>query len=242
MKTSRTIRTALFAAISFGALNSTSRAVLFNETTDAGQQLFSASSTASPASPAGTALQAIYGSISTGSDADLYAITIQSPSNFLATLDNTTTNNVGLDTSLFLLDATGAPIATNDDAPGGTTAASTLPAGNILYASLTPGVYYIGVSLSGNNPINLNGQTLFAPANGDSTAILGAASGLNPATESDFDGNQDAAAQTGNYEIDLGGAATALNPVPEPSARLASLLAACLAGGLVLRRRAAARL
>lgn len=235
VQSKKTSRTLLFAAASLLTLQSVSHAAVFTEVGDAGQTLTTGAATASAAAPPGTALTTIFGTFSGANDADLFAIRILTASSFSATTVNAVTNTGGQDTALFLFDATGKAIATNDDAAGGTSLGSTLPAGNTLIANLAAGTYYLGISQSGNEAINLNSQLLFAgyPA-GDTTAVRGTASGLNPATLSTFNGNSFGGG-TGGYEIDLTSAATG---VPEPSTWAALALGSLAAGFTFLRRRA----
>ena len=226
----------LCAAVSI-TLHGAARAQ-FVETTDAGQTLITASSTATGL--AGTALTTINGSFAGLNDADLFAITITTPSTFSAKTTNAVTDAGGQDTALFLFDASGHAIATNDDAAGGLTLDSTLPAGNSLFATLAAGTYFLGISESGNEAINSASQLLFAGyPGGDTTAVRGAASGLNPTTLATFNSNAFVGGGAGAYEIDLTSAATATNPnaVPEPSAWTALGLGSLAAGALILRPR-----
>lgn len=226
----------LFAVASFLTMQGTSLAATYTEfPTDAGQTLATAQPTASAANPAGTALSTIFGTFSTGADADLFVIRITAPGSFSATTNNTVTNSTFLDTALFLFDSTGKAIATNDDASG-SVVSSTLPTGNTLFASLAAGTYYLGISGSGNEAVNAVNQLLFAGyPGGDTTAVRGTASGLNPATLSTFNGNV-TFSQTGSYEIDLTSVATAA-AVPEPSTWAALALGSIAAGATILRRR-----
>jgi PEP-CTERM motif len=95
--------------------------------------------------------------------------------------------------------------------------------------TLAPGTYYLGISLSGNEPINLSNQLLFAPyPGGDSTALRGAAGGINPNALFNFN-NLGSFAQSGNYQITLTGSATAAVPEPTSTAlALAALTGLCL--------------
>lgn len=242
MKTSRTTLVAtLLATASLGALINVSDAspitdpltdpaavgipLTYTET-NAGQTLATASPTAADAMLADAPLSRIVGTFSSGTDADLFVIDIDSPTSFLASTVNAATEGGFLDTALFLFDLHGNPIATNDDANGAVTAAA-LPVGNSLYASLQPGTYYLGISLSGNEPLNALRQTLFAAyTNGDSTSVRGPAAHLGSETENNFDGLEHDA-QTGGYEIDLTGVTT--DAAPEPSS-----VAAIVLGGLAL--------
>ena len=203
-------------------------------TTDAGQTLADAAVTAGPSDT--SPLTTITGSFNAATDADLYVIKISSPGTFSATTVNTASS--GVDTALFLFAIDGSPIATNDDAPGGASTDSTLPAGDTLYANVTAGTYYLGISQSGNEPINANAVLLFAAIpGGDSTAIRGPAANLSPAAESTFNG-LDYSGTTGDYEIDLTGVEYDTAAVPEPATWTGLLLGAFAAGfTLLLRRR-----
>ena len=228
---------ALLAVVIFLAFSSASRAQVYTEASDAGNTLATAQSTISTATPAGTAITTIAGSIGTGTDADLYLVYIASPSTFSATTNNSRTNTsfngtLPLDTSLFLFDASGHLLAANDDI-NGTTVTSTLAAGNPLYASLAAGYYYIGISISGNDPVNLASQLLPAKSD-DSTDTLGveSANNLNPTVLSTF--NQDNYDnETGAYGITL----TGVNAAPEPSAWACMVCGGLVAGGVWMRRR-----
>jgi hypothetical protein len=232
----------LAAAAALTAITSVSHASTFTESTDAGDTLGTADSTISGTSPAGSTLTAIYGSLGNmGTDADLYIIDITSPSTFSATTNNALTNagfatgetgpnaHVPLDTALFLFDSSGQAVETNDDTSG-SIVTSTLPASTLV---LSAGIYYVGISISGNEPVNPNNQLLFA-TNDDSTAIRGpeGSNNLNPLTLSTFDlDNYDD--EVGNYEIDLTGATAA----PEPSSWALAALGGLAVGYASLRRR-----
>jgi hypothetical protein len=86
-------------------------------------------------------------------------------------------------------------------------------------------VYYIGISLSGNDPVNSNNQLVFN--SGLSTSLRGMAAGINPTTWADFD-NLASFAQTGAYQINI------LN-VPESGSTL--ILALTAVGALIAVRR-----
>ncbi len=214
----------LFAAASLTTLVSNSRAVTYAEIGDAGQTLLTATPTGTNAT---TALTAITGTIGTSIDADLFLITITSPSTFSAVASST----AGIDTSLFLFTSGGVPIIANDDSSN-TSYQASLPAGNTLLTSLSAGTYYLGISLSGNEAVNLNNQQLFT-VDQPTTNVRGIASGLNPTTLATFNGAT-YFAETGDYTVTLTGAATA---VPEPSTWAALALGSIAAGFTFLRRR-----
>jgi hypothetical protein len=180
--------------------------VTYTETGDAGQTIGTAQNTG----VAGQALSQIFGSIGTIGDADIFKISITNAAAFSATTVNAGTGT-GLDTALFLFDSNGRPVYANDDDAGGLSLQSTLPAGNAL-GPLSVGVYYLAISLSGDEPVNSTNQLLFAT--GSSTTDL---RGPNPSAtgpQTNFDPSLvDPGSPTGAYEIDLTGAVT----VPEPS-------------------------
>ena len=219
------IKRTLLAALALCALYTSARAQNYSETGDAGQTLGTAQFTGVP----GTGLTSISGTISSGTDADIFLIRITAPSTFSASTVNLLTT---LDTALFLFNSNGLAIYTNDDAAGGAAVQSTLPAGTSFTMSLAPGIYYIAISLSGNEAINLNTQLLFVGyPGGDTTAVRGAAAGVNPASLANFNG-QTGFPETGAYQITL----TSTAAVPEPSTTILALAGA--AGlGLWLRRR-----
>jgi len=204
---------AAILVLSAGSLH----AQIYAEIGDAGQTLATAQTTGVTS---GQLLISITGTISGLNDADMFILTLTSPMTFSAS----TVNGLTLvDTALFLFRSNGTGVYTNDDA-NGTTLQSTLPAGTGFTISLSPGVYFLGISLSGNEPINLNSQLLFNGfPGGDSTAVRGPAAGINPATHSNFNGLA-GFAEMGAYQINLTGAATA-SAIPEPSTTALSAVA-----------------
>ncbi|MGZ4984469.1 MAG: hypothetical protein ACXV8A_00125 [Chthoniobacterales bacterium] len=191
------------------------RAVVYTETGDAGRLPGTAQPTAASQGTANQPLSGILGSILNATDIDLFKINITSPSTFSATTVNTVTNNSGLDTALFLFDSNGRPVYANDDDSSGLTFGATLPAGNALGPQLA-GVYYLGISFSGAEPVNSSSIALFTAA-ASSTDLRGP----NPSASgplANWDTTGIIATGTsfpGSYQIDLTGATTAA--VPEPT-------------------------
>lgn len=204
-----------------------SHAATYTELADAGQTLASAQVTTGSG-----ALTNVYGSLLSSTDADLFLINITNPAAFSASTVNAISGL--LDTQLFLLTAAGAPVFVNDDDAGGLSFLSTLPAGSA--STLTAGVYILGISLSGYDPVNSANQLLFA--NGLPTSVRGAAFGLQPATLGGFTNNA-FSTDIGSYDIQLTGAVAAA--VPEPTTGVLFLLGAGVTALAVSRRRAADR-
>lgn len=166
---------------------------------------------------------------------DIFAINIPNPHNFAAyTVD---AGAFGIpDPELFLFDSTGLGVLTNDDISGGNTQAClpSLIAANPCPAPrppglgpLTPGVYYLAITRSANNPLSNSGY-MFSPLL--STDVVGpdpTSGGLDPivgwdngvASSPDFD--------LVNYDI-------VLQFTPEPAV---GLFTAAGLGILIFRRR-----
>ena len=212
----------LLTAASMG-INSTSRAVTYTETGDSGQTLATAQDAGAATGFAGT--------LGAAQDADLYRFTVATAGNYTFSTVNAltldTTAGISLDTAIFLFSSTGTALVTNDDA-------SNTDVTSRFTTTLAAGTYYFGISESGNEPVNSVNQLLFAgyPA-GDTTATRGPASGLNPTTESTFNGQ--------SYTADLGTYSVSIAAVPEPSAWAAVALGGVAALGLGLRRRLTAQ-
>lgn len=183
----------------------------YAETGDAGQTLATAQNAGAFPGTAST----ISGTISTAGDADLYFFSLGAATSLQF---NVTTPTNGIDSELFLFDSTGRALFANDD-----TAAGVNPFLQAL--NLTAGTYYLGISLSNNEPVNSANQRLFAT--GLTTSTRGAAAGTNPATLFNFDGNQFDTV-TGTYSI-------AVSAVPEPSTT-AALAAGALVSLVLVRR------
>ncbi len=195
------------------------RAVTFTESGDAGATLSTASATGASA---GTTLEAITGSLSSSTDADLFAINITVPGTFSAS----TVGGSLVDTQLFLFNSIGSAVYFNDDASG-TSTQSFLP-GSSTFSPTTAGLYYLAITPFGLDPVNSISQLLFNT--GNPTDVLGPAPGVS----GPLAGFTGGGSPGGAYTISLTSATTA---VPEPSSVLGLL---ALAGGgawLRLKRR-----
>lgn len=217
MKTKRNLTFALGMVASVLIASSVS-AVTYTEVGDAGQSLGTAQSTG----PGNLALTQIFGSLLSATDVDIFAINITDFTAFSASTVNALTGN--LDTSLFLFTSAGLPVYANDDAPGGGSVGSTLPAGN-AFGPQSTGLYYLAISLSGSDAVNFANQLLFMSLS--STSVRGPNPSANGALSSWDSSLANGSGTTfpAGYQIDLTGASTAV--VPEPSA-LALLLAGSL--------------
>ena len=209
-KGKRHLATPLLAAACLTALTAPLHAVTYVEpASDAGQTLATAANTGStlPTLIQGT-IAGPAGTTANPSDADLYQLTVATAGSYTFSTVNTYTDAGGVDTELSLFSSTGTAILENDDASGTTTDSS-------ITTTLTAGTYYLGVSSSDNEPVNANNQLLFTGLNqsGDTTAVRGAASGVNPTTLSGYNGNEYDMTTTGRYQIGI----TAPAAVPEPS-------------------------
>jgi hypothetical protein len=198
-------------------------AAIYNEIGDAGQTQATAQNTTGGSG----LLTNIRGSLLSSHDADLFVIYISNPGAFSASTVNATGGF--LDTQLFLLTLAGAPIMLNDDAAGGFSLLSTLPAGSA--SGLAAGFYILGISMSGYDPTNAVNQLLFA--SGLSTDLRGPASGLQPGVlggffDSTFFNDH------GNYDIVLTGARAA---IPEPGTGALVLLGIAICAFATSRRR-----
>jgi hypothetical protein len=220
------------ATFLMAAIPASLRAQVYAEPVDAGQTLGTAAVTT------GNSLTTITGTLSSNTDADLYKIDITSPTTFSATTDNSVTNAAETDTELFLFDSLGRAVASNDDTSG-TSYTSTLPAGGTLTVSLSSGIYYLGISASGNEAVNAANDLIFSRDDQGyaSTAVVGPATAVNSTVLAGFNSNAyDGAYLAGGYEIDLTGAAPAqIVASPEPST-WALLLFGGFAGTIMLRR------
>ncbi len=213
-------------------LANTTWAVDYNEIGDAGNRYPNAQATAANQAAAGQPLNRIFGSLATIGDADIFVIFISNPGAFSATTVNSLTGSTNLDTQLFLFDSQGRAVYGNDDDSSGTTLGSTLPGGS-SFGPLVAGVYYLGISLSGNEPINFANQLMFMlPATSTDLRMpnpnaTGFVNGFDSSTVTSTTG--------GAYQIDLIGAQT--SAVPEPTTIALSVVGAIGLIAVARRRR-----
>ena len=222
MAKGKTLFAAAVAAASLSAFAGTSQAVVYTEGPgDAAQTL-------STPQVVGSNATGFTGTIGGSQDADLYKFTIATAGKYTFSDNNSGTYDITaggqLDTAIFLFSSTGTALYTNDDASGTSVESA-------FTETLAAGTYYFGISLSGNEPVNSNNQLLFAGyPNGDTTAVRGPASGLNPTTEANFNGQ--------SYSSDIGVYSVTISAVPEPST-WAVVGASTVALAFVRRRRVA---
>lgn len=153
---------------------------------------------------------------------DLFRIQVNNASLFSATAQNGTE----FDSALFLFDAAGYGVLTNDDG------ANNSLGGALGLGSLSaPGTYYLGIAVGGFQALDANGNNVFLPGGFGDTLAGNPASG----PLASWDGSE-ATPVTENfqsYTISLTGATVAA--VPEPGAAL--MMAAGLAGLVAFQRR-----
>jgi hypothetical protein len=207
--------TFVFAALLFSVYPA--KALLWTEIGDAGQLLGTAQTTTGAG-----ALTSIAGSLSSGSDVDLFRIYISSPAAFSAT----TIGGASFDTQLFLFNTAGLGIYANDDSVG---LLSRLPAGHANSPTIT-GHYYLGISQYDRDPYSSAG--LIFP----SYPFTGVYGPSGPGGALPLNGWSGSAGHGGGYTVTLTGASfshTATLPAPASSL----LLGTGLAGFAAWRRR-----
>jgi hypothetical protein len=221
---------ALAVVVLFLGTRANAADVTYTENPDAGDS----PTTAQPAVPAGASegdnLTQISGSISSGTDADVFKIFICDPANFSAT----TVGGASFDTQLFLFFADGTGIFGNDDTdkdnkgqPGSITNQSYLPG---LPEGTAPFCALLGISGFNRDPRsgpNGNGTPIFNNAagnkNGPFTPVFTPKDNAGPLTG--FNANSHF--NFGDYTIFLTGVCVDLNgncridepppPIPEPA-------------------------
>ncbi|MFQ5429961.1 MAG: DVUA0089 family protein [Phycisphaerae bacterium] len=128
----------------------------WTEVSDAGELLASAQT------PRGTGpLASISGTIDFGCDADVYKIRVTGGGTFSAS----TVGNAPFDTELFLFDANGFGVYTNDDVTADSVdVTSRLPDGDPL-TPVTPGIYFLAISGWKVDPVSTGGFIFPNPNN-----------------------------------------------------------------------------
>jgi hypothetical protein len=167
-----------------------------------------------------TDLTRIRGEISGTTDADLYKFTIDTVRDFTARVFPRTTNTNGnalSDSQLFLFDATGKALKSNDNI------SSSNPFSRIEVAALAAGTYFLGISSFDYDPknaaslLNPTGQYLFPNA---ATGILNPRPVLTNLILAGWGANSSRPSTAGLYRIDV--EATAV-PTPALLPGLAAL-------------------
>jgi len=148
------------------------------------------------------ALDSISGSVPTPNDADMYKICITGGGTFSATTDPAPgPGGGGIDPQLFLFDANGLGVYSNDDLVAAFQQQPTLPSFHPLTPN-SPGIYYLAISLWNNEAISAGG--LIFPDTGD--AINGPTGSGGASPISGYDNGGFIASSTGSYLITLTGA------------------------------------
>jgi hypothetical protein len=212
-----------------GVLVSTSHAGIFNEVGDAGDLPV----TSQLLTPGFNTIRGHLTVTSSGRDIDVFAINIDDPAKFSATI--VSSNTTVMDTRLYLFAPTGVGIVANDDDPlDPLSFLSTIPVGYVTVA----GLYYIAISEFPDRPLSDSGvifpDSLTTPSAASTDFVTNTGpGGADPVSSWDQppDGLVGAG---GRYEILLTGVPT--STVPEPSTLVSlSLLTAMTCFGL--RRR-----
>ncbi|AOY81032.1 filamentous hemagglutinin N-terminal domain-containing protein [Moorena producens JHB] len=175
---------------------------------DAGQSITNATIVSNAP---GVPLESISGTIANVADVDIYQIFLTGGETFSAT----TVDGTEVATQLFLFDAGGFGIYSNDnDANCGGCLQSTLPAGNPS-SPTAPGIYYLAISGFGIEPVSEGGQIFPDPIFPFSLFVDGSTS-VDPATPT---GGSFPLSNWDNIRgFDLGNYTIALTGVEAPSA------------------------
>jgi hypothetical protein len=172
-------------------------------------------------------LTSITGTVSSGTDGDLYQIFITGGGTFSATTVGTP--GTLLDTQLFLFNGAGIGVYANDDTVG--SARSTLPSGNPLTPT-TPGLYFLAITGFDRDPVSSAGFIF------PNTPFQGVFGPTGPGGRQPLSGYDGPGQFTGTYTIALTGAEFAV--IPEPGTL--TLLGASALGLLAYSRRRRAQL
>ena len=149
-----------------------------------------------------TSLDSISGSVPTQNDADMYKICITGGGTFSATTDPAPGPGLGgLDPQLFLFDANGLGVYSNDDLVAGFQQQPTLPSFHPLTPN-SPGIYYLAISLWNNEAVSAGG--LIFPDTAD--AINGPTGPGGASPISGYNSGGFGASGFGSYLITLTGA------------------------------------
>lgn len=203
--------------------------IVYNEVGDAGE-LTATAQTVSGAGQLDAVRGSLAGPVRPGDLADLFVIHLTAGIVFSATTTASSLAFNNFDTTLYLFDMAGTGLFASDDDVDVGGSQSTISG----FTPLLSGLYYLGISGTGYNPLSAGGQifpsllggTQFGPTGpGGGDALSGWSS-----TSNEF----------GAYEIRLSGA-EAVTSVPEPSGALLAGLALG-AAALGRRRRCAAPL
>ena len=201
----------------------------FNEIGDAGNLPATAQTTTS----IGQTFDEIRGTLTpeAGDGEDMYKIFITGGGDFSAT----TTGGLTFDSELFLLDASGKGVYSNDDT-NTFLAPSVLPA-HIALTPVAAGYYYLGITQCCDQPLSAGGPIFAGLGGGSDHLIVSGPTG--PGGASPITGYSlvfDQRPGGGPYTIFLTGAHLAPPPVPEPET-YALMLAGLATMGLWARRR-----
>lgn len=140
----------------------------------------------------GQLVNGITGSLASNNDVDIYQITLPGNQTFSATTVNRSTN---VDTRLFLFDANGQGVYSNDD-ENDQTRQSTLPSGN-PFTPKKAGNYYLAITSYENEPLSKEGNIF---SSGSFTDILGASKDGGSRTLSSWSNN---GTDNGAYVINI---------------------------------------
>ena len=155
------------------------------------------------------ALDSISGTINGFNDADVYKIYVTGGGTFSASTHAADGGSANFDTMLFLFDANGVGVYTNDDVDASWR--SRLPASNPL-TPVAPGFYYLVITSWENDPVSSGGQ-IFPNLDND-FSVYGP---TGPGGGSPVSGFDNQGSESGSYNIVLTGAQFAAAAGPAAS-------------------------